>query len=398
MKKKILFAYYSMIIGGSTTSLLSLINAIDRSKYDVYLILYRNNGELFNYIPENVTLLEPAASKKNLVNDIKKILLAIFKGYLFKGLSYQIKNKKNKFPSTLFSEIQAKYFSRKINQKFDIAIGGMEGWSDKYIAYRIDADIKMCWLHSLYSKITDTPSLEIDWIEKIDYIVTISEACKIDFCKLHPDFSYKTVVIKNILDKELVLKRACEDTDDKYIEKIKSFSGLKIITVARFDPVKALHRVVLSAKELKNNNIDFLWTIIGDGIEKEKLLTLVEKNNLSDKVIFLGMKKNPYPFIKYSDLFCLTSYYEGTPVTVVESQMLGVIPIVTEYPSAFDQIKNGKTGFVVQNTDMAVAEKIQAIYEKNNLIKEIKINLNKYDFSKNMELNDFYKYIEKIKS
>ena len=97
MKKKILFAYYSMIIGGSTTSLLSLINAIDRSKYDVYLILYRNNGELFNYIPENVTLLEPAASKKNLVNDIKKILLAIFKGYLFKGLSYQIKNKKNKF-------------------------------------------------------------------------------------------------------------------------------------------------------------------------------------------------------------------------------------------------------------------------------------------------------------
>lgn len=63
-EKKILFAYYSMIIGGSTTSLLSLINAIDKNKYDVYLILYRNNGELLNYIPTNVTLLEPAASKK----------------------------------------------------------------------------------------------------------------------------------------------------------------------------------------------------------------------------------------------------------------------------------------------------------------------------------------------
>lgn len=57
-----------------------------------------------------------------------------------------------KFPNTLFSEIQAKYFSREIKQKFDIAIGGMEGWADKYIAYKVDADIKMCWLHSLYSK------------------------------------------------------------------------------------------------------------------------------------------------------------------------------------------------------------------------------------------------------
>lgn len=398
MKKKILFAYYSMIIGGSTTSLLSLINAIDKNKYDVYLILYRNNGELLNYIPTNVTLLEPAASKKNLFNDIKKILLAIYKGYFFKGLRYQIKNKKMKFPNTLFSEIQAKYFSREIKQKFDIAIGGMEGWADKYIAYKVDADIKMCWLHSLYSKITDTPSLEINWIEKVDYIVTISEACKIDFCKLHSDFSYKTIVIKNILDKELVLKRASENIDNKYLEKLKIFDGLKIITVARFDPAKALHRVVLSAKELNNNNIDFMWIIIGDGIEKERLLTLVEKNNLKDKVIFLGMKKNPYPFIKYSDLFCLTSYYEGTPVTVVESQMLGVIPIVTEYPSAIDQIKNGETGFIVPNTDIAVAEKIKSIYVKKNLIKEIKLNLNRNEFFKDMDLKEFYKYIEKNKN
>lgn len=75
MKKKLLFAYPEMLIGGSTTSLLSLFNTIDYNKYEVDLILYRNRGEFLKAIPEKVNLL-PQACKydgKTLVSNIKKI-------------------------------------------------------------------------------------------------------------------------------------------------------------------------------------------------------------------------------------------------------------------------------------------------------------------------------------
>lgn len=72
MKKKILFSYYSMDMGGSTTSLLSLMNSLNPEKYEVYLIMYRNTGNMISYIPKHVTILEPAVKEKSIYQNIKK--------------------------------------------------------------------------------------------------------------------------------------------------------------------------------------------------------------------------------------------------------------------------------------------------------------------------------------
>ena len=45
MKKKVLFVYPELMLGGSTTSLISLLNSIDYNRYEVDLILYKNSGE-----------------------------------------------------------------------------------------------------------------------------------------------------------------------------------------------------------------------------------------------------------------------------------------------------------------------------------------------------------------
>ena len=60
MKKKVLFVYYDMSIGGSTTSLLSLLNELDYEKYDVDLLLYKNQGDLLSLIPPQVNVLDQA--------------------------------------------------------------------------------------------------------------------------------------------------------------------------------------------------------------------------------------------------------------------------------------------------------------------------------------------------
>ena len=57
MKKKVLFVYPELMLGGSTTSLISLLNSIDYIRYEVDLILYKNGGEYFNDLPLQVNVL-----------------------------------------------------------------------------------------------------------------------------------------------------------------------------------------------------------------------------------------------------------------------------------------------------------------------------------------------------
>lgn len=49
--KNILIVYSKMVIGGSTTSLLSLLRAFDFSRYEVDLLLFSHQGELQHMIP-----------------------------------------------------------------------------------------------------------------------------------------------------------------------------------------------------------------------------------------------------------------------------------------------------------------------------------------------------------
>ena len=58
MKKKILIYEYSMEIGGIEKSLLGLLESIDYSKYEVDLFIMKHMGELMEYIPKEVNVLE----------------------------------------------------------------------------------------------------------------------------------------------------------------------------------------------------------------------------------------------------------------------------------------------------------------------------------------------------
>lgn len=60
MKKRVLFVYSTMMLGGSTTSLLSLLQNFDYEKYQVDLLLYKAEGPFIGYIPEQVNILPTA--------------------------------------------------------------------------------------------------------------------------------------------------------------------------------------------------------------------------------------------------------------------------------------------------------------------------------------------------
>ena len=77
MKKKILFVYDSMMTGGTSTALLSLINTIDQSKYEISLLLYTNTGALMEEIPKFVKILAPAYQKSKILSSGQRKILKI---------------------------------------------------------------------------------------------------------------------------------------------------------------------------------------------------------------------------------------------------------------------------------------------------------------------------------
>jgi glycosyltransferase involved in cell wall biosynthesis len=91
-----------------------------------------------------------------------------------------------------------------------------------------------------------------------------------------------------------------------------------------------------------------------DGGEQQSLRKLVADLDISEHVLFWGEQANPYPFLKYCDLFVLASRWEGLPNVVLECIYLGR-PIVASrtVPILERLIDQGKSGFLVPIEDEA---------------------------------------------
>ena len=359
--KKILIAYPEMMVGGSTTSLLAFLNCLDKSKYEVDLQLYKNRGPLLSDIPEGINLLPEAFMHQGKIGTVAKILKGVFSGMLLKA---HLENKKRGlkgYSGRILSDFQAKHLSRRNEVHYDYAIGFLEGWSDRYIAYRVKANKKYAWLHSTFENITKYPEDELPWMNCVDNIVFVTEKCREDFAKTLPQMADKSLAIENITDSEIVRKRAeVRNLSDEAYNRFIAFDGFKVITVCRLDfKIKGLDRIVACAKKIKDSGARFLWYIVGDGPGEEELTSLIRENNVDDVLIPIGKRMNPYPFIKSSDIMCMPSRYEGKPMVITESMILGTPPVVTEYLSAHDQIDSGREGIVVNNDDFAVIDAVE---------------------------------------
>lgn len=368
-----------MMLGGSTTSLISFIKNLNFDEFDVDLQLFENNGKYIDYIPENIRLLPPAKKHKS---NFSKCVHFLISGYFFKALFAGLKRKRLALSSAVKGEFIAKKGSKRNKNHYDYAVGFLEGWSDRYLAYGVKADKKYAWLHSTFANITRNPAAELPWMEKVDKIVFVTDACRDDFKKSMPQMAQKAVTIENITDSALIRKRSEEiPQSDREYERFASCEKTKIITVCRVDiKTKGLDRILNSAIKLKESGCEFLWYIIGSGPDTDALSCKVSEKGLSDTVIPIGIRMNPYPFIKTADIMCMPSRYEGKPMVITESMILGTPPLVTKYLSAEEQIKNGVEGIIVENEEDTITAPLMDLILNPEKISFMKANLLSNDY------------------
>lgn len=393
--KKILIAYDTMMTGGTTTALLSLLNELDYSRFSVDLILFMNEGPFLKDIPQQVNLLDQAyiQTGKKLSVSKEKIIRTVLNGNAFRSVFSYIKYKKtpkgNLRNILMHYGIQAQVaMSRKVDQEYDVAIGFIEGWSDQYIlSNRVKAKKKIIWIHPDYKVSYLIPEIDKKLFKKATNIVVVAKSCEINICKFFPEYADKVRIIENIYSASYIKKKASENTP------AVKLSGVNFCTVARCDmDVKGLDRILVALKKIKEGGQnEFLWHYIGDGRDFQQLKDKIDELGLQDNVICYGQMNNPFTILKQMDYFVLASRYEGKPVSVTEAMALNIPCIVTAYASAREQVTDGENGFVTDNSEEGIYRAFDTIF-KNPELKD-KYHSNMKNISNQEEIQKLYQIL-----
>lgn len=144
------------------------------------------------------------------------------------------------------------------------------------------------------------------------------------------------------------------------------YANKEVLVVARLDDWHKRILEVLKIWELFLSNCSFAdWTlrIVGDGIDKPFYEEYIHKHNILN-VCFEG-QQNPLIYYQNASIFIMTSACEGLPMTILEAQQCGCVPIVYDsFASTKDVIRNGVNGFLVADGDrqrfVAVLEQLMS--------------------------------------
>lgn len=358
-KTKVLFAYNAMNIGGSTTSLLSILNGLDYTKFEVDLLLNTNTGPLLQSVPEKVNLLPQARKYADRKTEYFHRLLS--PRYLYHFFRSKQIAKKSGFyiQGAQYREWKDIDFFRNVDAEYDTAVAFLEGDRCKFVARHIKAKRKIAWVHVNYKDAGFDPQYDRDTMAVFDAIVLVSQDCKAAFDQAFPELSHKTCVVENILATEYIRGRAAQgdcfavDTDK-----------LNLVTVCRINfRSKGLDRAVVAMDRLKEEGLleNVMWYILGDGPDKNTLQDMIRDAGLESHIQPLGEQLNPYCYMGNMDCFFLPSRWEGKPMAVTEAFMMGLPAVVAEYTSAHEQIRHGVDGFVMDNSTEGIYEGLKHI-------------------------------------
>lgn len=383
--KRILIVHSNMEIGGAETSLLGLLNEIDYTKYQVDLFLIKHSGELMEFIPEEVNILQEDEDYKQLMIPLKDVLKNKKIGIFFARMFGKIKAKKynDGYMIKEYGYLNVMPFLKKIEKKYDIALSFIDPhW---IIQKKCDAKIRIGWLHTDFNKIRVDKNLDYKMWDGCDYIAQVSEACKKEFDKNYPALKDKSIVIENLLSADYLRKRA-----DESITDMENNECIKLLSIGRFSEQKNFDNVPEICKFIKEANIEIRWYLIGYGGEENLIRNKIKEYGVEDNVKILGKKINPYPYIKQCDIYVQPSRYEGKAVTVREAQILCKPIIITDFTTAASQLEDGVDGIIVPMNNKECAQGIINLIKNFDLQKKLQINCKKRDYSNKEEVKKIY--------
>jgi glycosyltransferase involved in cell wall biosynthesis len=262
------------------------------------------------------------------------------------------------FQANIYCIILCKIFNRKIIVRSN---SSPSGWSNNFVK------------NILFKFI----------LKKADQILVNSFEFK---KQLKKKFGVNAVCIYNPLNKKEIVKKS----KTKSLKIFSNKNKLKIINVGRFVDQKD-QLTMLRALNLLSKKTDFEAVLVGSGILKESLIDYVKKNKINNKVKFINYSTNPYPLINQSDLFILSSKYEGLPNVLLEALTLKKFIISSDCPTGPKEILlGGKGGLLFKVGNYSELQRKISYYLNNKKICKSMLNsalnqLGRFDYNLNLK-------------
>ena len=355
-KIKILFRHRSMEMGGVEKVMLSLLNNLDKEKFDMTVLLSLNQGELRNEFPHHVRKIYLVDGKEDLSTNpvLQKIQLLQRKWKL---------EKFRKNPEKIDREI--------LKNEFDVEIAMTYNDFDPVLNSSNKNSKKIGWFHSEI----DLPKLQplvpqiLEQFPQFDHMVYCSEKIMQIMHRSYPNLKYppESVIINAV---------PVDEIRKKSEEKIPDFKNRPVfVSVGRLHTRKGFHKLMDAHHKLLKEGFEHSVVIIGDGEELPNLLIQQKKLGVAETFIFAGNKMNPYPYIKNADFFIMPSESEAWPLVISEALILQKPIIATRVGDVELMIEDDKTGHLIRYDTSEIYEAMKKFLTDEKFVQNIKENL-----------------------
>lgn len=308
MKKKVFFILSSFKAGGAERVFWLLSQNIDKSVYDVNIVLLNADDSFFSTDIPGVNVIDLKTIKAS--RSFFK-LLRLFK---------------NERPNTVFST----------GGQINILVGMISFFLTipNLIARPTNQDNSD--FISLKGRLYGILSNSV--YNRFNKVICQSEEIKSYVKdKLGVD-EQRLIIIPNPVLLPNIVRKAVVETDIK-----------RLIVVARLTPQKGISRLLDILKDLPET---FHLSIVGDGPLKDKIADQIVSLKLTDRVKMLGIINNVLEVVSQHDLFVLPSFIEGFPNVVIESLSVGT-PVVSYRVGGISEILTEDfNGYIIEQGDL----------------------------------------------
>lgn len=373
-KIKVLFRHRSMEMGGVEKVILSMLNHLDKEKFEMTVCLNINQGELRDEFPKHVRKVFIANGKEDFSKNpvIQKLQLAKRK------LKLQKAQKNPKIAGKL------------LNENFEVEIAPTYAAFSSVLNSTNKNSKKIGWFHSdiTLPKLQPLVPAILKQIPQFDYFIFGSQQTKDILIETYPNLNIpeNQVILNAIPIEELKTKAKAFQPEfpDKPI----------FVSVARLHSRKGFHKLMDAHAQLLKDGFDHYVIVIGDGDEKENLRKQAESLGVTQSFEFLGSLLNPYPYVKNADFFILPSESESWPLIIADSLILQKPIISTNVGGIPEMISHEKTGYLINYETNEMYDAMKKFLTEPEFVSKIKENLT--DIEKQFDNQKIFDAVENI--
>ncbi|MCI8417926.1 MAG: glycosyltransferase [Lachnospiraceae bacterium] len=336
--KRILFVIGSLKGGGAEKVLLETVKGLNKEKYSITVMPIWEAGiyleEMKSYV-KVIGIFHGNWRNKWLEQIAEKLMMRIFR---------------------LIPAILLHYFF--IREKYEIEIAFIEGMSTKIVSGSTKKTTKLlAWVHADMQRHTYSTfafaslKQEKKAYHKFDQILCVSNLCKKSF---EEKYGCTAKVQYNVLDEQEILRKAEEPIPQKFDSEY-----INLISVGRLSYEKGYLRLLIAFSKL--NNAKLRLYILGEGEQKSDLEKKIEEYHLQEQVYLLGFQKNPYAYMKRSDIFVCSSYSEGFSTVATEAIILGMPIVTTACAGMQDLLGDSEYGIICPNNEEGLLQGLNQI-------------------------------------